>query len=261
MATTISVGIQKGGSGKSTTSSVIAYLLSQKHKVLAVDMDGQGNLTQLLTGLEDIFEIDGSTVYDAMMEEDATPHIIKINENLHILAGDENINTLGPHFHVALPREGKAYPFTLKRALDKVNDLYDYIIIDNPPALGELSICSLTASDFVVIMFETSKFCHSSLLSYVKTIEAVQSNLNNDLKIAGILRAMIDNRRSDNKYYSELIQEEFPTLCYKTIIQRTAVVGRLPAFGIIGNPELKQVVKQYDPFLKELKKVVKGIRR
>ncbi|MFF2531513.1 ParA family protein [Brevibacillus sp. NPDC058079] len=261
MATTISIGIQKGGSGKSTTSSIVAYLLSQKHKVLAVDMDGQGNLTQLLTGVEDIFEFDGNTVYDAIMEEDATNHIIKINDKLHILAGDENINTLGPYFHVTLPQAGKVYATTLKHALEKVSHLYDYIIIDNPPALGEISICSLTASDFVVVMFETSKFCHSSLLSYLKTIEAVQEKLNNDLKVAGILRAMIDNRRSDNKYYAELIQEEFKEICFKTIIQRTAVVGRLPAFGIIGNPELKQVVKQYEPFFKELMKNVKHVRK
>lgn len=258
MAMIISVGLQKGGTGKSTTSSLIAYLLSLKHKVLAVDMDGQGNLTQLLSGIEDITEIEG-TVHDAIWEEDASPYILRVNDTLHVLPGDENVNTLGPHFHITIPERGGHYALVLKNALDKVSHLYDYIIIDNPPALGELSVCSLTASDCVVVMFETSKFSHSSLHSYMKTIQAVQK-VNPKLKVAGILRAMIDNRRVDNKYYAELIQEEFGDLVFKTIIQRTAVVGRLPAFGIFGNAEMKQVIKQYDPFFKELMKNVQSIR-
>ena len=112
-------------------------------------MDGQGNLTQLLTGSEDIFEFDGTTVYDAILKEDATDYVMQIIPNLHILCGDENVNTLAPHFHIELAGQGRQYHFSLKNALDKVADNYDYIIIDNPPALGELSIISLTASDHV----------------------------------------------------------------------------------------------------------------
>lgn len=256
-ATIISVGITKGGSGKSTTSSIITYILSQKKKVLAVDTDGQGNLTQLLTGVDDIFEFQDSTVYDAILAEDASPYIYKINDNLHILPGDENINTLGPYFHIELREKNILYQYTLRNALEKVSHLYDYIIIDCPPALGEICICSLTAANYVLIPFETSKFCHSSLKSYMKTIEAVKNNLNPDLKIAGILRAMIDNRRKDNKFYSELVADNYPELIFKTIIRRTADVGRLPTFGFFDNPDVKTIMKQYDPFFKELMKNVR----
>jgi chromosome partitioning protein len=259
MAKVISVGIQKGGCGKSTTSSILVYALSQKHKVLAVDMDGQGNLTQLLTGSEDIFEFDGTTVYDALVKEDATDYIMQINDNLHILCGDENVNTLAPYFHKELPKTGRTFHGTLRNALNKVADDYDYIIIDNPPALGELSIISLAASDYVLILFETSKFCYNSLKSYIKTIEFVQERENADLKIAGILRSMIDKRRVDNKYYAELVKEEYGEHCMDTIIQRSAVVGRLPAYGIASNPEIKQVMKHFNPFLKELEN--RGISR
>lgn len=252
MAKVISVGIQKGGCGKSTTSSVLIYTLSQKYRVLAVDMDGQGNLTQLLTGSEDIFEFDETTVYDAILAEDATDYILKINPNLHILCGDENVNTLAPHFHIELAKQGKQYHYALKNALDKISHNYDYIIIDNPPALGELSIISLTASDYVLIMFETSKFCYSSLKSYLKTIEAVKDRLNPNLEIAGILRNIIDKRRSDNKYYANLIKEEYGDLCLDTIIKRSAVVGRLPAYGFEDNIEIKKVLKEYQPLIKEL---------
>lgn len=253
----ISVGITKGGSGKSTTSSIISYILSQKKRVLAVDTDGQGNLTQLLTGVDDIFEFQDSTVYDAILAEDATNYIYQISEDLHILPGDENINTLGPYFHIELRDKNILYQYTLKNALKKVAHLYDYIVIDCPPALGEICICSLTTADYVVIPFETSKFCFSSLQSYMKTIQAVKDNLNHDLKIAGILRAMIDNRRKDNKYYSDLVAETYPEYIFKTIIKRTADVGRLPSFGFTDNPDVKTIMKQYDPFFKELMKNVR----
>lgn len=249
MAKVISVGIQKGGVGKSTTASILIYQLSQKHRVLAVDMDGQGNLTQLLTGSEDIFEYSGTTVYDAILKEDASDYILQINPNLHILCGDENVNTLAPHFHIELSQD---YHYTLKNTLDKVADNYDYIIIDNPPALGELSIISLTASDYILIMFETSKFCYSSLTSYLRTIKVVQDRVNGDLKIAGIVRNLIDGRRSDNKYYSNLVKNEYGNMCLDTVIKRSAVVGKLPALGFKDNRDIKKIMKEYQPLIKEL---------
>lgn len=247
MAKVISVGIQKGGVGKSTTSTMLAYTLSKTHKVLAVDMDSQGNFTQLLTGRDDIFEFKG-TIYDAIKDQDASNYIRKITENLHILCGDENVSVLSEYFYIDLK---KKYQYTLKNALEKVADNYDYIIIDNPPALGELSIISLTASDYVLVMFETSKFCYNSLKSYMDTITRVQKRSNPNLKIAGILRNIIDKRRSDSKYYSKLVKEEYGDLCLDTIITRSAVVGRLSSFGVFANSEIKKIEKEYNPFIKE----------
>ncbi|MDH6372881.1 chromosome partitioning protein [Paenibacillus sp. PastF-3] len=251
-AKTISVGITKGGSGKSTVSSILCHLLSKKYKVLAVDADGQGNLTQLLTGVEDIFEFTDNSVYNAILDEDASNYIYQINKKLHILPGDENINTLGPYFHIELRDRKVLYQHTLQKALEKVKHLYDFIIIDCPPARGEICIVSLTASDYVLIPFETSAFCFSSLKSYLETVEKVQDHLNSDLKVIGILRSMIDSRRKDNEFYSNLVAETYPDYTFDTIIKRTAAVGRLPSFGFDDNPDLKAIIKQYQPFYKEL---------
>jgi chromosome partitioning protein len=252
MATVISVGIQKGGCGKSTTASVLAYELSQTYKVLAVDMDGQGNLTQVLTGVDDIYEFDENTVYEAIINENPIGLITSITDNLHILAGDEAINTLCPYFYKEDGLNGK-YHNVLRNTLEKVADDYDYIIIDNPPQLGELSLISLTASDFVLILFETSKFCYNSLKSYLNTIDTVVERVNPNLKKLGILRSLTDKRRTDNKYYSKLIEKEYPKSCFKSIIHRVAVIGRIPALGFLNNPEIKHVMKEYRPLLKEVK--------
>ncbi|NHN35386.1 ParA family protein [Paenibacillus agricola] len=256
MAITIAVAIQKGGSGKSTTAGILSHMLSQKYKTLAVDMDGQGNLSQLLTGIEDLYEINENTVYHAIKDLDAAPHIRKLTDNLDLLTGDQLVNTLASYIYLQyFPKTGDT-THLLKIALSHVIDQYDYIIIDCPPALGELMYNSLTAADFVIAMFETSKFCYSSLISFFESLEHVRENTNPNLKIAGILRTMIDNRRSDNKYFCERVEKEFGDLCFKTIIQRTAVVGRLPAYGITTNPEMKQIMKQYKPVLEELMKIV-----
>lgn len=252
MTKVISIGIQKGGCSKSTTTAILAYYLSQKYKVLVVDMDGQGNATQIITGIDDIFEFQGKTVYDAILSEDATDYILQVSDNLHILAGDENITTLAHYFYVDLAQQKKPYQYILKNALDKVAHHYDYILLDNPPALGEISVMSLTASDYVLIMFETSKSCYNSLKSYMRTIEAIQERTNPNLKVAGILRSIIDSRRADNTYYSELVKEEYSDLCFNTIIRRSAVVGRLSSYGIIENPEMKKVIREYEPFIKEM---------
>lgn len=256
MAVTISFGIQKGGSGKTTTSGIVAYLLSRDYKVLACDMDGQGNLSQMLTGVDDPYEFGDNTIFEAIKAEDAEPFLYKVSDNLDVLVGDELINTLASYLYRELLPKGKNIQEALKSTLSTVADNYDYIIIDTPPALGEQTYNALTASDFVVVMFETSKFCHSALDSYFETIEHVKNNTNPNLEVAGILRTMIDNRRGDNKHYIELIQEEYPELCFKEVIQRTAVVGRAPVFGFTDNPELKQITNQYEGFVKELISIV-----
>ena len=91
-ATIISFGIQKGGSSKTTTSGVTAYLLSQDKKVLAIDMDSQGNLTEFL-GRKDVAHFSGQTVLKAMKEGDVTDYIFEITESLHLVPADDLLAT------------------------------------------------------------------------------------------------------------------------------------------------------------------------
>ena len=254
MAITISVGIQKGGCGKSTTAGILTYLLSQKYKVLAVDMDGQGNLTQLITGVDDIFEFGDNQIHSAISTFNAVPFITKVNDRIDVLAGSEQINML----HKFMYREyyPRDHNQLLNIALNTVRDKYDFIVIDMPPALGEITYNCLAATDYIIPMFETSKFCYSSLSNFFEAIDHVRENVNPNLKVAGIVRTMLDKRRSDNKYYSDKVGETYGDRCFKTVLSRTAVVGRLPAYGLLNNPEINQVIKQYNPLFKELMKIV-----
>lgn len=248
MAKVITFGIQKGGSSKTTTSGVVAHLLSQKNRVLAVDLDSQGNLTELLTQ-QDIYDFHGRTVFEALKEKDARKYIHTINDKLHILTAEDHLARF-PSWLYEHYRGNRS--LVLMETLEEVLDDYDYIIIDTPPALGDQTINALAASNAVVAMFEASKFCYSALGRFLETCLHVQDLVNKDMKIAGILRCMIDTRRTDNKALIELVEEEYKELCFETVVTRTAATGRLSINGFKDNSELSQAVFQYHKFLKEL---------
>ena len=251
MAKVITFGIQKGGSSKTTTSGVVAHLLSENHRVLAVDMDSQGNLTELLTQ-RDIYDFHQNTVFEALKIQDARPYIHQINERLHILPAEDHIARFAAWLYDPKNSYRGNRSLVLMETLADVQDDYDYIIIDTPPALGEQTVNALSAANVVVAMFEASKFCYSALSRFLETCLHVQDKVNREMKVAGILRCMIDVRRTDNKALIELVEEEYENLCFKTIITRTAATGRLSINGFNDNPELKLAVSQYREFVEEL---------
>lgn len=248
MAKVITFGIQKGGAAKTTSSGITAYLLSQHYRVLAVDLDSQGNLTELLTQ-QDIYDFHGRTVLEAMKEQDASNYIHRVTDTLHLLTAEDHLATF-PRWLYSEYRGNKS--LILSETLRGVQDVYDFIIIDTPPALGDQTINALAASDAVVAMFETSKFCYSALSRFLETVDHVQEKVNPNVKMAGILCSMIDSRRIDNKALLELAEEEYGDLCFSTIIQRKAATGRISIHGFMDNPEIKQATEQYKRFLEEL---------
>lgn len=250
MAKVISFGIQKGGSAKTTTSGIVAHILSQEYgyNVLAVDLDSQGNLTELLTQ-QDIYAFHGHTVFEAMKEQNASEYIHKVNNKLDILTAEDHLARF-PAWLYETYRGNRS--LVLKDTLDPVRERYDYIILDTPPALGDQTINALAASDHVVAMFEASKFCYSALGRFLETCVHVQDKVNPDMKVAGILRSLIDARRIDNKALIEMVEEDYKELCFNSVMTRTAAIGRLSINGFTNNWELNQGLKYYREFVKEL---------
>lgn len=251
-AQVISFGIQKGGSSKTTTSGVTSYLLARDHKVLVIDMDSQGNLTEFLAR-KDVEYFSGKTVLEAMQNRNVTDYIYQVTDSLHLVPADDLLATFSRWLyndHVG----NKA--MVLREALEPVMDIYDYIIIDTPPALGDLTINSLAASDRVVAMFEASIFCYSALGRFLETCWHIRERVNPKLAVAGILRGLIDARRTDNKALISQVADTYGELCFDTVLTRNAAAGRLPLVGFENNNELDRAVAQYEIFLKELLKRV-----
>lgn len=255
MATVITVSIQKGGVGKSTTAGTMAYLMSQEgYKVLALDLDSQGNLTDLLTGIEPE-DFEGETILEAFEHGDLEPYIISVNENLHVVPADDFLATLAKMLYTNPRYVNQDKSAALKTILEPIKDRYDYVIIDTPPSLGEASTNAICASDYVVVLAESSKWAFTAIPRFLGTVEYAKEHINPNLKVAGILRTMNDARRADSKAFVELIGEEYPELVFDTVIKRKAATGRLSIGGIFDSSERekKTAMEEYKLFYEELK--------
>ncbi|QIZ69139.1 ParA family protein [Geobacillus subterraneus] len=264
MAITITMGIQKGGCAKSTTTGVLAYLLSRDgYRVLAVDMDSQGNLTEMLSR-KPSREFAEKSVLEAMQERDPSPYIVKISDKLDLLPAENFLATFPRWIYTGETYLGGYTRYTgksgliLDDTLDKIRDQYDFIVIDTPPSLSEQTTNALCASDYVVMMFECSNWCYSAVPNFIESVEGARVHGRHNTRLIGILRIMNDARRSDAKAFNEMIEEDYPNQVFKTIITRKAPIGRLSLYGFEDNAELKQALRQYEDFYKELMERVKG---
>lgn len=257
MAKVVTFGLQKGGVSKSTSTGALAYLLSQDgYRTLVIDMDSQGNVTELLTD-QPANNFIGNSVFEAIVYKQPKEYTYKVNENLYVLPANNYLALFAKWVYTkTLPNneevkyEGKVYE-QLNLMIDKIRDEYDYILIDTPPSLSEQTTNSLYASDYVVVLFEASKFCYSAIPNFMESVEISQHISPNDVTPIGMLRTLNDKRRSDAKFFNEKIAEDYPELVFNTVITRKASTGRLPFFGFEDNDELTDALSQYKEVYKE----------
>lgn len=210
MAIVISIALQKGGVGKSTTAQALASTLGfKKKKVLLIDMDSQGNITYS-SGVDN----PQHSITDVLGEECRVGEAIIKCSYYDLLASDAYLTNVEM-------AEG-VEPTLLKNALEPIKGNYDFIIIDTPPALGNLSFNSLVASDYVVIPTEPRPFALQGLGALHNTIESIRNNLNPNLKILGILLIKYSNRTVLNRDIRDMIEEyakQMQTVVFNTSIR------------------------------------------
>jgi chromosome partitioning protein len=246
-AKVITYSLQKGGVGKTTCCGLSSFLLSEMgYKVLAIDMDSQGNLTQLVSGYDDLEPFYQETIKEALEYEDVNPFIKVASDNLHYIASDDYLVLIADYVG-PVPKT-----MLLRKAIEKVKDEYDFILIDTPPNLSVQTVNALIASDYVVILFETAKFSYNAIPRFLDAITGARNNGNTALQVAGILATLSDSRRNDSKELLQLVREEYGDLVFETVIPRRAAIGRLSVYGFFDNPEIRQATEIHKDFIKEL---------
>src|SRR5579872_1787590 len=231
VARVIAFANQKGGVAKTTTTLNLGVALSEKGKrVMAVDLDPQGNLTMSQGWNPDEIE---RSMFDVLVHKLPISEIVR---NSEIDVAVSSIDLAGAELALAsmIGRER-----ALEKALAPVLGDYDYILIDTPPSLGLLTINALVASNGVIVPVQCEYLSLRGLVQLENTLSMIRENLNPNVEIQGILPTMYDKRLLHSKEAVEILKENFGDLVLDTRIRKTIRYAEAPVKG--------ESVLKYDP--------------
>ena len=226
----ISIAIQKGGSGKTTTAiNLAAALIRQGKKVLLVDADPQSNLSQSLGVVEET----ENNLYTEIRKEiagqssDLQQVIIKTRSGLPLIPS--SIDLAGTELEL-VSVYGREKIFA--GMLENIAPQYDYVFIDCPPAIGMLTVNALAASDFVLMPLQAEFLPLKGLRSFVHHLHMVRNKLNHGLEILGIVLTRFDPHKIMNREVYQTLKQEFGEKVFYTRIRSNMQLARAQEAGL-----------------------------
>ncbi len=245
---------QKGGVGKTTTSiNLAASLAASGRRILLVDLDPQGNAT-MGSGVNKNNLT--QTIYHVLLGSQTISAVLNTSEfgKYDLIPANRNLAGAEVEMIDLDKREAR-----LKIALDEVEGVYDYILIDCPPALNILTLNGLCAAHAVIIPMQCEYYALEGLSDLVNTIKKVRGKFNHTLRIEGLLRTMFDPRNILAQQVSDQLKQHFGDKVYKTIIPRNIRLAEAPGFGkpVMVHDKMSKGAQAYLAFAKEILEATK----
>jgi chromosome partitioning protein len=228
----IAIAMQKGGSGKTTTTVNLAATMAEKGKrVLVIDIDPQANATSWFA-VKDV----GKGIFTALCENGSLSDIIRETATPKVDIAPSSTWLVGAE--KALAGEVAAETI-IKRRLAKLKDRWDFVLIDTPPTLGVLTVNALVAADEVLVPVEAHVMALNGLAQLLQTLEVVRERLNENLEIAGLVACRVDGRTRHSTDVVDELRKRFPKDTLDTVIRENVRLAEAPSFG--------QPITAYEP--------------
>lgn len=243
----------KGGVGKSTLNSIIAYLATEKYglKVLQIDSDPQMNLTnKMYRTYKNVAVPAKKTFMDGIKDENLKDSITVVNDKLSIIEGEWDLALLTDHIHKKLNTDADFYLYDyLIKPLKKD---YDLILFDVIPTTTSYTNNCIVASDYAVMPTQTEEDAYDNTKTYIDYLITMKRDYNPKLELVGIVPYLVANDSVDIKLLKKY-QEEFPEITFNNLIKRSA---RVKTWGLDGiseyKPYDKRTLDMYDMVFQEM---------
>lgn len=256
MAYKLMVSIQKGGVGKSSTTCILAEMLAVSgFKVLVLDLDSQGNTTQMLTQ-KSIYENSGKTILEAIKESDPRKYLLHPKENIDLLPSDDMLVSFSRYIY----QERVKNPIhTLGNAIREIESDYDIILMDCPPNLGDIVLNAIVYSDYIIIPMNPEAFGQDALERFVDNVAEAKKAGHTTAEILGILFTMRESRSVLEREVGKDIRDRYGDLVFKTEIRRRA---RLKEYALTGvRMDKKSDLEALEDYISLAEEVIKRITK
>ncbi|MCL2869546.1 ParA family protein [Candidatus Saccharibacteria bacterium] len=253
MSTVIAVTNQKGGVGKTTTAINVAFCLAKMgKKTLLIDLDPQGNAT---SGLAFDKQELKKTMTDVMLDDAKLEKIIQITKFKNLSLAPTTAYLANAEVELS---KVKGRFTRLKDATIAARGTFDYIIVDNPPSLGLLTVNGLIAADYILLPVQTEFYALEGVSQLLESMKLVKKAMNPDLDLLGVVPTMVDARTTLSVQVLEEIQKFFGSKVFETFVPRNVRLAEAPSHGVpVGvYDRFSKGAKAYKALTKEIVKRV-----